>query len=49
VGVWGSISATVVSVAGFGMVRRRASELSAEIRALQREIERMRAREATAP
>jgi hypothetical protein len=43
VGLWGSISATVVAAAGFGMVRRRDSELSAEVRALRREIERMRA------
>jgi uncharacterized small protein (DUF1192 family) len=43
VGLWGAISATVVSVAGYGMVRVRSSELEVEIDALQREIDRMRA------
>jgi hypothetical protein len=42
VGVWGSLSATVVSLAGFGMVRVRASELETEILALRQEIDRMR-------
>jgi uncharacterized small protein (DUF1192 family) len=41
-GVWGSLSATVVSLAGFAMVRVRASELSTEILALRQEIDRMR-------
>lgn len=43
VGVWLSLSATVVSLTGFGMVRRRASELTTEILALRRELDRMRA------
>jgi hypothetical protein len=42
VGVWGSLSATVVSLAGFGMVRVRASELGTEIQTLRQEIDRMR-------
>jgi uncharacterized small protein (DUF1192 family) len=42
VGVWGSLSATVVSLAGFGMVRVRTTELSTEILALRQEIDRMR-------
>src|SRR5258708_26573331 len=46
VGVWLSISATVVSLAGVGMMRVRASELATEILALRREIDRMRAHEA---
>ena len=43
VGIWGSLSATVVSLAGFGMVRLRASQFSTEIAALRWEIDRMRA------
>lgn len=43
VGLWGAISATVVSVAGYGMVRVRASELDVQVDALEREIDRMRA------
>jgi hypothetical protein len=43
VGLWGAISATVVSVAGYGMVRARASEFDVEIAALQEELDRMRA------
>jgi hypothetical protein len=48
VGLWGSISAMVVGMAGFGMVRRRAAELSVEVQTLRQEIERMRARGAGA-
>lgn len=43
VGIWGSLSATVVSVAGFGMVRLRTYEFSTQITVLRKEIERMRA------
>lgn len=43
VGIWGSLSATVVALSGYGMVRLRASELSAEIATLRREIARMQA------
>jgi hypothetical protein len=42
VGLWGSISASVVSSAGYGMMRLRASELASEIEALRREVARMR-------
>jgi hypothetical protein len=42
VGLWGSISASVVSLAGYGMLRLRASELTAEIETLRREVVRMR-------
>jgi hypothetical protein len=48
VGVWGSLSATVVSLAGFGMVRARTSELETEILALRQEIDRMRGPRAAA-
>lgn len=42
-GIWGSGCATFVGVAGWGMVIRRTSELSAEVETLRREIARMRA------
>ena len=42
VGLWGSISAGVVSLSGYGMLRLRTSELTAEIEALREEVERMR-------
>jgi uncharacterized small protein (DUF1192 family) len=43
VGIWGSFSASLVSLAGYGMVHLRTSEFSAQIAALRREIDRMRA------
>jgi len=42
VGLWGSISASVVSLAGYGMLRLRASELTSEIETLRHEVARMR-------
>jgi hypothetical protein len=42
VGLWGSISASVVSLSGYGMLRLRAKELTAEIDTMQREVARMR-------
>jgi hypothetical protein len=44
VGLWGSISASVVSLAGYGMMRLRDSELTSEIETLRREVTRMRGR-----
>ena len=46
VGIWGSISASFVALAGYGMVRLRDSELRTEIRTLHREIRHMRAQSA---
>jgi hypothetical protein len=42
VGLWGAISASVVSLAGYGMLRLRASELTAEIDTMRQEVARMR-------
>jgi hypothetical protein len=44
VGLWGSISASVVSVAGYGMMRLRDAELTSEIETLRQEVTRMRGR-----
>jgi hypothetical protein len=41
-GLWGSICATVVGLAGYGMVGLRIRELKTEIDALRAEIQRMR-------
>ncbi len=42
VGLWGSISATLVSVAGYAMVGVRVRELTLEIDTLRGDIERLR-------
>jgi hypothetical protein len=44
VGLWGSISASVVSLAGYGMLRLRSAELTTEIDTLRQEVARMRGR-----
>jgi hypothetical protein len=44
VGLWGSISASVVSLAGYGMLRLRSAELTSEIDTLRVEAARMRGR-----
>lgn len=45
VGIWGSISATSVSVVGYAMLGVRVRELAAEIKAVRQDAERMRCSE----
>lgn len=49
VGLWGSLSASVVSLAGYGMLQFRVKELTSEIDGLQREVKRMRTLATRAP